>query len=130
MNSWIVSNLWLIPAVPLVASFFILILANSRRRTAAALAILGQIAALALSITAFLPTLAAPGFRSAHHFTWFTFGDQALRLGWVLHALAAAIMVMITLGGLCMFIFSVGYMGGGKTCNRLFAYPPFFSGYI
>src|SRR5437016_2513523 len=128
MNSWIVSNLWLIPALPLVASFFILILANSRRRTAAALAILGQIAALALSITAFLPTLAAPGFRSVHNFTWFTFGDQALRLGWVLDPLAAAMMVMITLVGLCIFIFSVGYMGGDKNFTRFFAYLSFFSG--
>src|SRR6266550_4566391 len=128
MNSWIVSNLWLIPAVPLMASFFILILANSRRRTAAALAILGQIAALALSITAFLPTLAAPGFRSVHNFTWFTFGDQALRLGWVLDPLAAAMMVMITLVGLCIFIFSVGYMAGDKNFTRFFAYLSFFSG--
>jgi NADH-quinone oxidoreductase subunit L len=128
MNSWIVSNLWLIPAVPLVASFFILILANSRRRTVAALAILGQIAALALSITAFLPTLAAPGFRSVHNFTWFTFGDQALRLGWVLDPLAAAMMLMITLVGLCIFIFSVGYMAGDKNFTRFFAYLSFFSG--
>jgi NADH-quinone oxidoreductase subunit L len=128
MNSWIVSNLWLIPAMPLVASFFILILANSRRHTAAALAILGQIAALALSITAFLPTLAAPGFRSVHNFTWFTFGDQALRLGWVLDPLAAAMMVMITLVGLCIFVFSVGYMAGDKNFTRFFAYLSFFSG--
>src|SRR5213080_5009212 len=128
MNSWTVSNLWLIPAVPLVASFFILILANSRRRTAAALAILGQIAALALSITAFLPTLAAPGFRSVHNFTWFTFGDQALRLGWVLDPLAAAMMIMITLVGLCIFVFSIGYMAGDKNFTRFFAYLSFFSG--
>jgi len=114
--------------VPLVASFFILILANSRRRTAAALAIFGQIAALALSITAFLPTLAAPGFRSVHNFTWFTFGDQALRLGWVLDPLAAAMMVMITLVGLCIFVFSVGYMAGDKNFTRFFAYLSFFSG--
>ena len=128
MSSWSVTNLWLIPAVPLVASFFILILANSRRRTAAALAILGQIAALALSITAFLPTFAAPGFRSVHNFTWFTFGDQALRLGWVLDPLAAAMMIMITLVGLCIFVFSVGYMAGDKNLTRFFAYLSFFSG--
>src|SRR5437762_9325070 len=128
MNSWIVSNLWLIPAVPLVASFFILILANSRRRTAAALATLGQIAALALSITGFLPTLQTPGFRAVHNFTWFTFGDQALRLGWVLDPLAAAMMIMITLVGLCIFVFSVGYMAGDKNLTRFFAYLSFFSG--
>jgi NADH-quinone oxidoreductase subunit L len=128
MSSWIITNLWLIPAVPLSVSFVILGLANSRRHTAAALAILGQIAALALSITAFLPTLAAPDFRSIQNFTWFTFGDQALRLGWVLDPLAAAMLLMITLVGLCIFIFSIGYMAEDKNFTRFFAYLSFFSG--
>src|SRR5438552_4198478 len=51
--SWIVTSLWLIPAVPFAASLIILSLANSRRSAAAALAIIGQIAALALSTFAF-----------------------------------------------------------------------------
>src|SRR2546430_2288211 len=128
MSSWIVTNLWLIPAVPLGASFIILSLANSRRRTAAALAIIGQIVAFVFAITAFLPTLYLPGFRAIHNFTWFTFGDQALRIGWVLDPLGAALMVMITLVGLCIFVFSIGYMAGDKNFSRFFSYLSFFSG--
>ncbi|MEY2557307.1 MAG: NADH-quinone oxidoreductase subunit, partial [Verrucomicrobiota bacterium] len=90
MIPWIVSNLWLIPAVPLAASLLILSLANSRRTASAVLAIIGQIAALALAVTAFLPTLQAPGWRAFHNFTWFSFGDHALRLGWILDPLTAA----------------------------------------
>jgi NADH-quinone oxidoreductase subunit L len=127
MSSWIVTNVWLIPAVPLAASLVILGLANSRRSAAAALAIFGQFAALALSIFAFLATLPTPGFRAYHNFTWFTFGNQALRIGWVLDPLAAAMLVMITLVGLCIFVFSVGYMGGDKNFTRFFAYLSFFS---
>jgi len=126
--SWIVTSLWLIPAAPLAASLIILSLANSRRSAAAALAIIGQIAALALSILAFLPTLQAPGYRSVHNFTWFTFGEQALRIGWVLDSLAAAMLVMIALVGLCIFVFSVGYMADDKNFTRFFAYLSFFSG--
>src|SRR6266478_1971187 len=126
--SWIVTSLWLIPAAPLAASLIILSLANSRRSAAAALAIIGQIAALALSILAFLPTLQAPGYRSVHNFTWFTFGEQALRIGWVLDSLAAAMLVMIALVGLCIFVFSAGYMADDKNLTRFFAYLPFFSG--
>ncbi len=55
MTPWIVTNLWLIPAVPLAASLLILAFANSRRRTGAALAIIGQLAAFALAVIAFLP---------------------------------------------------------------------------
>jgi len=128
MSSWIVSNLWLIPAVPLAVSLVVLSLANSQRSIAVLLAIFGQVVALILAIVAFLPTLQTPGFRAVHNFTWFTFGDQALRIGWVLDPLAAAMMVMITLVGLCIFVFSVGYMAGDKNFIRFFAYLSFFSG--
>jgi NADH-quinone oxidoreductase subunit L len=128
MSSWIVTNLWLIPAVPLAVSLVVLSLANPQRSIAALLAIFGQVVAFILAIVAFLPTLQMPGFRAVHNFTWFTFGDQALRIGWMLDPLAAAMMVMITLVGLCIFVFSVGYMAGDKNFTRFFSYLSFFSG--
>src|SRR5438034_5097807 len=128
MNSWIVSHLWLIPAVPLAASLIILSLSNARRKSAAALALFGQALALALSILAFVPTLQLPGFRSVQNFTWFTFGEETLLLGFVLDPLAAVMLVMITLVGLCIFLFSVGYMADDKNFTRFFAYMSFFSG--
>ena len=127
MNPWIVEHLWLVPAVPLAASLLILCLANSRRTAAAALAIIGQIAALALAVVAFLPTLQEPGWRAFHNFTWFTFGDQTVRIGWVLDPLTAAMLVMIAFVGLWIFVFSKGYMAGDKDFSRFFAYLSFFS---
>ena len=128
MNSWITTNLWLIPAIPLAASLVILSLSNARRKSAAALALIGQVVALALSIFAFLPTLQTLGFRSVHDFTWFTFGENALRIGWVLDPLAAVMLAMIALVGLCIFVFSIGYMAEDKNFTRFFAYLSFFSG--
>ena len=83
---------------------------------------------LAISIVAFLPTLQTHGFRAVQNFTWFTFGEQTLRLGFVLDPLAAAMLVMISLVGLCIFVFSVGYMADDKNFTRFFAYLSFFSG--
>jgi NADH-quinone oxidoreductase subunit L len=128
MNPGIVSNLWLFPAVPFAAAVVSLGLSNSRRKSAAVLAIGGQIVVLAISIVAFLPTLQTHGFRAVQNFTWFTFGDNALRLGFVLDPLAAAMLVMISLVGLCIFVFSVGYMADDKNFTRFFAYLSFFSG--
>jgi NADH-quinone oxidoreductase subunit L len=127
MNSWIVINLGLIPAVPLAIAFLILSFPNSQRRSAAALAVIGQVVALALSIFAFVTAMQTPGFRAVRNFTWFTFGEQALRIGWVLDPLAAAMLVMITLVGLCIFVFSIGYMAEDKNFTRFFAYLSFFS---
>ncbi|MEY2521420.1 MAG: NADH-quinone oxidoreductase subunit [Verrucomicrobiota bacterium] len=127
MNPWIVDYLWLVPVVPLAASLLILTFAGSRSKGAAALAIIGQLASLALSVIAFLPTLQEAGWRAFHNFTWFTFGENAVRIGWVLDPLTAAMSVMITLVGLCIFVFSKGYMAGDKDFSRFFAYLSFFS---
>src|SRR6184192_634491 len=128
MNSWITTNVWLIPAPPLVASILILAFGKAARRAAAAVAILGQIAALTMSIFAFVPTLHSHGFRAIQNFTWFTFGEQILRIGFVLDPLAAAMLMMIALVGLCIFVFSIGYMAEDKNFTRFFAYLSFFSG--
>jgi NADH-quinone oxidoreductase subunit L len=128
MSRWFIDHLWLIPAMPFAASLVILNLPNGRHKSAAALAVAGQIAALVMSFFAFLSTLQTPGFRAVQNFTWFTFGDNALRLGWVLDPLAAVMLLMITLVGLCIFVFSVGYMAGDRNFVRFFAYLSFFSG--
>ncbi len=127
MSGWIVAHLWLIPAVPLAASLAILGLSNRRRSAAAGLAIAGQAVALLLSLAAFAPTLETPGYRVVHNFTWFTFGEQTLRLGFVLDPLTAVMLVMITFVSLCIFVFSVGYMAADRNFGRFFAYLSFFS---
>ena len=45
----------------------------------------------------------------------------------MLDPLAAAMLVMITFVGLCIFVFSVGYMADDKNFTRFFAYLSFFS---
>src|SRR5438067_1282521 len=127
MTSWTAANFWLIPLLPLAASLLILGFAKSHRGVAIGLAVLGQIAALLLATGAFVSTLATPGTRIVQNFTWFTFGDQTLRIGVVLDPLAAAMLVMITFVGLWIFVFSKGYMAGDKDFTRFFAYLSFFS---
>lgn len=127
MSDWLIAHLWLIPLVPLLASLIIISLSNSRRGIAAGLAIAAQAIALGFAILAFASTSQTPGFRLPHNFIWFTFGDQALRIGVVLDPLAAAMLVMITAVALCIFVFSIGYMAADKNFVRFFAYLSFFT---
>jgi proton-translocating NADH-quinone oxidoreductase chain L len=127
MISWSAAHVWLIPLLPLAASLLILSLSNRRRAAAFALAIIGLLGALLISGAAFAWTLQTPGARLVQNFTWFSFGDQVLRIGCVLDPLAAVMLVMITFVGLCIFIFSKGYMAGDKDFCRFFAYLSFFS---
>src|SRR5256885_3117587 len=127
MISWSAAYFWLIPLIPLAASLLILSLASKRRAAAFALAVVGQVSALTIAVAAFAWTLQTPGTRAIQNFTWFNFGDQVVRIGSVLDPLAAAMLVMITLVGLCIFVFSKGYMAGDKDFSRFFAYLSFFS---
>ena len=127
MINSILAHLWLIPAVPLAASLLILSLSNARRTGAAVLAIAGQVIALTSLARRFLAHCANAGYRVWQNFTWFTFGEQVLRIGFVLDPLAAAMLVMITLVSLCIFVFSIGYMATDQNFTRFFAYLSFFS---
>jgi NADH-quinone oxidoreductase subunit L len=128
MNSWITTSVWLIPAAPIVAAIVILGFGKHARLAGAGVAVLGQIVALTISMFALAQTLQIHGFRATQNFTWFTFGEQSLRIGFILDPLAAAMLVMISLVGLCIFVFSVGYMADDKNFSRFFAYLSFFSG--
>ncbi len=150
MSNWIVAHLWLIPAVPLATSLLILLFGDPgrdasgaaeagpsggtsfrssrpRHALAAALAVGGQALAFLFSLGAFAVTLRATGDGSVSNFAWFTFGEQVLRLGFVLDPLAAAMLLMITFVSLCIFVFSIGYMAADPHFTRFFAYLSFFS---
>src|SRR5438876_5888419 len=108
----IVSNPWLIPALPLLAAG-LSALAKQRQRTfAASLAIGSMAVACVLACIAFVTTLHKPTgeelYRAVQNFTWLQFGQSKLELGWVLDPLGAIMLVMVTFVGLMIFIYSVG----------------------
>ena len=128
MSSWIVNNLWLIPAAPLVAALLILGFGKHARRAAAVSRhprAGHRFGPVDLRFRCRRCTLTA--FAPFDNFTWFTFGEQSLRIGFVLDPLTAAMLVMITFVGLCIFVFSIGYMADDKNFTRFFAYLSFFS---
>ncbi|PYJ07804.1 MAG: NADH-quinone oxidoreductase subunit L, partial [Verrucomicrobia bacterium] len=94
--SWIVANLWLIPAVPLLAAGVSALIKQRQRRLAASLAVGSMVLALGLSIWAFVQALQFSGqgeaARHFFNFRWFQFGDQWLELGWVLDPLAVVML--------------------------------------
>ncbi len=129
--NWILAQLWLIPALPFLAAGVLALTPRRQRTFAAALAIGAMTVSLALSCGAFVATLghSQPGaFREFVNFTWFQFGDQALRLGWVLDPLAAVMLVMVTFVGLLIFIYSLGYMAHDANFTRFFCFLALFAG--
>jgi NADH-quinone oxidoreductase subunit L len=124
--------LWLIPAVPMLASGIIALLKQPHRKLASSLAIGSLGVSLLLSLIAFGHVLSGwahgSAVRETVSFTWFHFGSSRVELGWVLDPLAAIVLVMVTFVGLLIFIYSVGYMAHDENFTRFFCFLSLFAG--
>jgi NADH-quinone oxidoreductase subunit L len=128
--------LWLIPAVPIVASGIIALLKQPKRKTAAALAIASLSISLLLALAAFAHVLVGwahgSAVRETVNFTWIQFASQRgggdVDLGWVLDPLAAVMLVMVAFVGLLIFIYSTGYMVHDENFTRFFCFLSLFAG--
>jgi NADH-quinone oxidoreductase subunit L len=124
--------LWLIPALPMVASGVIAVLKQPRRKLASSLAIGSLAISLLLALAAFGHVLAgwSQGFavRETVNFTWMQMGTATVDLGWVLDPLSAVMLVMVTLVGLLIFIYSTGYMAHDENYTRFFCFLSLFAG--
>jgi len=133
MESWIVKNLWLIPALPLLAAGLSALLPRPFRKASATLAIGSMSGAFLLSVVAFVHALKNSGPDSAKeffNFAWLQFasGDVGvLKLGWVLDPLTAVMLVMVTFVGTLIFIYSVGYMAHDENFTRFFTFLSLFA---
>ena len=130
--TWIVQNLWLIPALPLLAAGLSALLKRPHRALSAGLAIGAMGGSFLLSCVAFAQALsqshAAAVLRPTHNVDWFTLGETTVRLGWVLDPLTAVMLVMVTFVGLLIFIYSVGYMAHDANFTRFFTFLALFAG--
>jgi NADH-quinone oxidoreductase subunit L len=124
--------LWLIPAMPIVASGVIALLTQPRRKAAATLSIGSLCLSLLLSLFAFAHVLTGwahgAAVRETVNFTWFRFGASSVDLGWILDPLSAIMLVMVSFVGLLIFIYSIGYMEHDENYTRFFCFLSLFAG--
>ena len=127
----IARSLWLVPALPIAAGGVIALMKQRQRRPAAALAIGAMAVSLLLSAFAFVHVVArggGPAGRELVSFRWFDVGSAPLMLGWILDPLTAVMLLMVTLVGLLVFIYSLGYMAEDPNFTRFFCFLSLFAG--
>lgn len=123
--------LWLIPVLPLLAAGLSALASRRRKQWAAGLAIGAMALALAMSAVAFLATVRSTGLgspvRAVYTFQWVEIGENWLELGWVLDPLSAVMLLMVSLVGLLIFIYSLGYMAHDENFTRFFCFLSLFA---
>lgn len=129
--TWIVHNLWLVPAMPVMAAGLSALARRKHRLFAASVAIGSMSLSLLLSLIAFAEVLRfghQDATKQAFNFGWFQVGSEWLKVGWVLDPLTAVMLVMVTFVGLLIFIYSVGYMAHDDNFARFFCFLSLFAG--
>jgi len=129
--TWIVQNLWLVPVLPILAAGIIALAKQRHRVLAASLAISSMAISFLLSLYAFAHVLAisrGEAVKQVVNFGWFQFGNEWLKLGWMLDPLTAVMLLMVTFVGLLIFIYSVGYMAHDENFTRFFCFLALFAG--
>ena len=130
-TDWIVQNLWLIPALPLLAGVAISLAKQRHRALAASLAIASMAISFLLSLLAFIHVLSlghAETVKQTVNINWFQFGNEWVKVGWLLDPLTAVMLLMVTFVGLLIFIYSVGYMAEDENFTRFFCFLALFAG--
>src|SRR5271155_1839547 len=129
--TWIVRNLWLIPALPGLAAGLSALAKQRNRRFAASFAIGSMGLSFLLSLCAFGHVLRSGGqgetAMQVFNFPWLQYGVEWLKLGWMLDPLTAVMLVMVTFVGLLIFIYSTGYMAHDENFTRFFCFLSLFA---
>ena len=120
-------NLWLIPALPLLAAGIGALTPRSGRSLAAGAAIGAMVASFIVSCFALATALADPAAHLVYNFSWFDLGTSTLRLGFLLDPLTAFMCVMVTFVGSLIFIFSLGYMKEDANFKQFFCFLSLFA---
>src|SRR6266550_2594031 len=92
---------YLIPLLPLLAAAVQSLMPRGQRKLSAGLCLLAMGAACVLAVRAFLATLGHHGeghevVRAVANFTWFSFGNTSLDMGFILDPLTAGMAAMVT----------------------------------
>lgn len=119
-------HVWLVPALPLLASAAITSVGQTRRRLVAGLAI-GSVAAAALIAGGALAHVAGGG-RAAVSFPWVAPGGRPFAIALLLDPLAAVMLALVSAVSLAVLVYAARYMWDEPRFRRFFSVLSLFVG--
>ncbi len=122
--------LWIVPAFPILGFLTLVLTGLSLSRKGQSLVGVGSVAAsAALSLAIAISFITAPP--TDYHYgqtvwSWITIGNFSPTIGFHLDALSICLMLVVTVVGFLIHLYSVGYMADDEGFRRFFAYMNLF----
>ena len=114
----------LIPAIPFLAFVINILFGRKIKKVSAFVSILACGVSLCLSIYTFASLLKGHG--SYTLFKWLIFGSTSLNVGVIVDPLTCMMLLVVTIIGTLIQIYSIGYMKDDPRFSRFFAYMSLF----
>lgn len=111
--------------LPLLAAAVGTFLPRRLHRVTAGLAVAALATASIVAVAAFVSVV--QGGTVYRNVPWFETGTLSVGVGWILDPLSAAMLLMITVVGTLIFIFSTGYMAEDPNSGRFFCFLSLFA---
>jgi NADH-quinone oxidoreductase subunit L len=126
------SLVWLVPAIPLMA--FLLLMSFGRKIGKRGVGLVGAgplgLSMIIAVVTAVVFICRPPvsGFYSSELWTWFTVNGLTINCGLYVDYLSIVMMLVVTVVGFLIFLYSIAFMAGDDGYSRFFAYMNLFVG--
>lgn len=118
----------LIPLLPLVSFVILIFLGRKLGRWAPLVSLAAVLGSLVLSVRLLFLTIHHPSSTLHYSWTWLTFGDRPLTMGFLADPLSVTMCLVVTAVGWLIMLYSIGYMKGDPRYPRFFAYLSLFGG--
>ena len=116
---------WLIPVLPFIAFWLIIFFGRRLPGEGAYVAIGALLLSALMSLVIFGQVLGGATYEA--NLVWATLGDRQLQIGYAVDPLTAVMLLVVTVVGSLIFIYSIGYMHGDPRYPRFFAYMALFA---
>lgn len=124
---FLINHIWLFALVPLLAGVFVFLFGRRLPGRGAPVTIAAMGLCLAAALALLMPALRHGGPLLDRTFTWFSAAGAPIEVGFIVDALTAVMLVVVTLVSLLVQVYSTEYMHGDPGYGRYFAYLSVFT---
>ncbi|MEK3883759.1 NADH-quinone oxidoreductase subunit L [Paenibacillus sp. PL2-23] len=118
---------WTIPLLPLASFLILTALGRGYRSAGAWIGSIGACGALVMSLLVLLERLKPNAVDYSNGFDWIAIGGYTLTIGYEVTNLTSLMLVIVTLVGFLVNVYSAGYMGGDERIVVFYGYVSLFT---
>lgn len=127
MSTFFAEHAWLVPVFPLAAFVILTAMGRGFKKTGSWIGTIAAFVSFVLSVCIAVERLSGNAPDYSHQIDWLRIGNMKLGAGFEVSNLTTLMLVIVTLVGFLVCLYSQGYMHGDERMGTFFAYVSLFT---